>query len=180
METMIDVTDIVKICKKHGNLTFEEVHKSSNSIRCKYCRLEQRKKWRDENLEKHRKNVSEYKKNNRDKVNEAYRYYYQRKKEKYGSFLNIQSKCGRVGITVENYFKILEEQNNLCAICNEPETRKRKTEDGEGVAELCLDHCHETNKFRALLCHGCNTAIGQFKDNIELLESAIRYLNKHK
>lgn len=39
-----------------------------------------------------------------------------------------------------------------------------------------IDHEHETNIVRGLLCHSCNTALGGFKDNIQLLKTAIRYI----
>jgi hypothetical protein len=33
---------------------------------------------------------------------------------------------------------------------------------------------------RGLLCHPCNVMIGLAKDNIEVLEMAIKYLKHHK
>jgi hypothetical protein len=44
------------------------------------------------------------------------------------------------------------------------------------TANLVKDHDHETGKARAWLCDSCNTGLGRFKDNIELLEKAIGYL----
>jgi len=41
-----------------------------------------------------------------------------------------------------------------------------------------MDHCHKTNKIRGLLCGKCNSAIGFFDDDTELLEKAIDYLKK--
>ena len=43
---------------------------------------------------------------------------------------------------------------------------------------LSIDHCHTTGAVRGLLCERCNFGIGQFKDNPELLERAIAYLNE--
>lgn len=43
-----------------------------------------------------------------------------------------------------------------------------------------LDHCSNTNTFRGWLCKNCNVGLGMLGDNIEGLESALRYLNKHK
>jgi hypothetical protein len=43
-------------------------------------------------------------------------------------------------------------------------------------AKLCIDHCHETNLVRGLLCHDCNKGLGNFKDNIIFLQIAIEYL----
>ena len=48
------------------------------------------------------------------------------------------------------------------------------------VMKLCVDHNHATGKVRKLLCHDCNTMIGKAKEDIQILESAINYLKKHK
>ena len=42
-----------------------------------------------------------------------------------------------------------------------------------------LDHSHETGLFRGWLCNSCNSGLGQFGDNIELLQKAIDYLKKN-
>jgi hypothetical protein len=42
---------------------------------------------------------------------------------------------------------------------------------------LNIDHCHTTNKVRWLLCNWCNFWIWLFKDNTDLLKSAINYLS---
>ena len=49
---------------------------------------------------------------------------------------------------------------------------------GKEAETLCLDHCHQTLKFRGWLCELCNRGIGQLGDNIEGLKRAIEYLNK--
>lgn len=66
-----------------------------------------------------------------------------------------------------------EEQNYRCAICDKiPQSYGYHT-------KLVLDHCHEKNKIRSLLCDKCNKGLGHFQDNIEILKSAIKYLRKH-
>lgn len=45
---------------------------------------------------------------------------------------------------------------------------------------LAIDHCHQTGKMRGLLCMGCNTALGRFKDNPDLLRKAAEYIEKHR
>jgi hypothetical protein len=40
---------------------------------------------------------------------------------------------------------------------------------------LCVDHCHDTNRVRGLLCNDCNLAIGRGKTP-EILEAAAEYL----
>jgi len=43
---------------------------------------------------------------------------------------------------------------------------------------LVVDHDHSTGKFRGLLCNPCNKALGFFRDNPEVLESAARYIRE--
>jgi len=77
----------------------------------------------------------------------------------------------KYGITDTEYHQLNESQNYVCAIC--------KGVDDRG-ARLAIDHCHETNKIRGLLCRKCNVALGYLDDDIALLESALAYLKKHK
>lgn len=72
------------------------------------------------------------------------------------------------GITPEQYQEMLENQNSKCAICKEEGIIKK--------GKLCIDHSHETNEVRGLLCHGCNLGLGHFQDKIDLLKNAIIYL----
>ena len=44
--------------------------------------------------------------------------------------------------------------------------------------ELSVDHNHETNKIRGLLCHHCNIGLGNFRDSTTLLSVAIEYLER--
>ncbi len=41
---------------------------------------------------------------------------------------------------------------------------------------LSVDHCHTTLKVRGLLCGKCNSALGFFKDDIEIMRKAIEYV----
>ena len=77
-------------------------------------------------------------------------------------------------ITEQRYFEILEKQIGLCAICGSDSPRRR------GSKNFAIDHNHTTMEVRGLLCHPCNVMIGLAKDNIEVLEMAIKYLKHHK
>lgn len=83
------------------------------------------------------------------------------------------------GITREQYEELSAKQNGLCAICGLPET---STEPLRGtLRRLCVDHDHRTGgKFRGLLCGHCNRALGNFKDDIEVVKKAVVYLELYK
>jgi len=72
------------------------------------------------------------------------------------------------GITLHDFDELLQMQNNSCAICSKPIEALRR--------RMNIDHCHDTNKVRGILCTGCNTGLGHLGDNIEGLEKAIQYL----
>lgn len=82
-----------------------------------------------------------------------------------------KGKLKKYGLTPEQYDEMNGKQNGLCAICSKPEITKSKV-------RLAVDHDHKTGYVRGLLCNTCNTALGKFYDNIELLKSAIWYLEK--
>lgn len=73
------------------------------------------------------------------------------------------------GITTEDYNLILSKQNNVCAICSKEETAK-------GKFKLAIDHCHETNSIRGLLCNKCNRALGLFGENPDVIQRAKDYV----
>lgn len=74
------------------------------------------------------------------------------------------------GVTVE-VARLREEQKERCAICGVHESEAPKK-------RLHVDHSHETNIVRGLLCSLCNTDIGQFKDEQARLYAAIEYLKR--
>lgn len=55
----------------------------------------------------------------------------------------------------------------------------RRRKSGK-IRALAVDHCHKTKKVRKLLCHKCNSALGNFEDNVMFLEEAIKYLKENK
>jgi hypothetical protein len=92
-----------------------------------------------------------------------------------------QNYLSKYGITFEQLQNILTLQNNKCLIClNEVKmfifdfTNGDKRESHFGV----IDHCHKTKNIRGILCDTCNKGLGFFKDDINLLNSAIKYLNE--
>ena len=77
-------------------------------------------------------------------------------------------------ITLEQYEDMFKSQNNQCKICGRKETSiNHYTKQPRALA---VDHCHDTLKVRGLLCTDCNTGLGCFLDNQEVLTKAILYL----
>jgi hypothetical protein len=91
----------------------------------------------------------------------------------------VRPKCTRLKTTVEWFFNQLQEQENLCAICRQPEIHPVKV--GGKTRMLAIDHDHKTGRLRGLLCFRCNTAIHQFeKHGDDWGERALTYLRKYR
>lgn len=79
----------------------------------------------------------------------------------------------KYGITLLEYRRILKRQKGRCAICG---TR----DPGSGRKWFAVDHCHKSQRVRALLCMGCHCGLGYFQDNPLLLRKAAKYLTERK
>ena len=58
-------------------------------------------------------------------------------------------------------------QSDMCALCGD-------LRPGD------IDHDHETNMVRALLCERCNLALGLFRDDPSLMRAAADYVELHR
>lgn len=73
------------------------------------------------------------------------------------------------GLERGGYEALFAKQGGKCAICaGRPSAGK----------SLHVDHDHATGDIRGLLCSSCNTGIGLFRDNAELLLMAADYLSE--
>lgn len=75
----------------------------------------------------------------------------------------------RYNITLENFNKMVKNQNGKCEICG--------IIPKEG---LKVDHDHKTDQVRSLLCYNCNVALGNIRDNPLISIKIARYLKKHR
>lgn len=135
-------------CKEEKDITFFKKHTSGNTYEssCKKCRNRARE-FRVKDKPKHK--IRKHK-------------------------LNYKAKLkARYGISIDTYNEMLENQNNKCLICNNPETLKNRTGN---IRRLSVDHCHDTQIVRGLLCSKCNHGLGMFKDKVSNLLKAIEYL----
>ena len=87
-------------------------------------------------------------------------------KARYAAGKNEKYRYRKYGLTLEDYESLVLGQQGFCACCGEMPDKM-----------LVVDHCHETGEIRGLLCHKCNTGIGQLGDNIEGLRKALKYLS---
>jgi hypothetical protein len=149
-----------KINKEVSLFGVEPRNKSGYASHCKFCKNEDAKKRAKlpKNLEKNKIKSSIYRKQNPEKF-------------KLGVKMSSYKKQG-IKITKQEYKKLYDFYNGYCAICGEHNSSQKK--------DLSLDHCHNTKKIRGFLCDNCNTGIGKFKDNINIMLKAIEYIVKHK
>lgn len=69
------------------------------------------------------------------------------------------------GLTPETYSQMAKAQGGVCAICGRHQRKQR----------LSVDHDHETQRVRGLLCSACNRALGRFEWNVDVLRRLIAY-----
>lgn len=75
------------------------------------------------------------------------------------------------GISEQDYNTLLSDFGHKCGICGKHEDLNKK--------RLSIDHCHDTQLVRGVLCNSCNVALGLFQDNPIILKKAIKYLKKN-
>jgi hypothetical protein len=157
------VCSTCKIEKEITEFSKDKTEKDGYTYSCKVCRNKRYNEWASKN---------------KDKVRERNAKRWETRKAYYQSERGIESSRRAhlkrmFGITLEEYNTMLEEQNGVCGICKKPESYGR-------ASFLSVDHCHNSETIRGLLCNNCNRAIGLLKDDIEVLENAVKYLKKHK
>jgi hypothetical protein len=73
-------------------------------------------------------------------------------------------------ITLAQRDQMIADQGGGCAICKKPLTVSR---------DIHVDHDHDTDAIRGILCHRCNTALGLMLENTDTMRNAISYLEYH-
>ncbi len=136
---------------------------------CKECRKKYYQKNKAKLLEQHKqyyKENAEWKKAYQDKYRKA-------KMAEIPNWKKLKEMAYKTGKTfdeVEAWFnKQWMKQQAQCAICG-----KVFCEDD------CIDHDHDTNELRGLLCNLCNVGIGALKDFPEVCLKASKYLTLFK
>lgn len=73
------------------------------------------------------------------------------------------------GLTQGAFEEMLAEQDGRCAIC-------LAEFEEEGARAPFVDHCHFDNAVRGLLCVRCNSGLGHFRDDPDVMRAAIKYI----
>ena len=82
--------------------------------------------------------------------------------------------------TIKNTYNVSRDEaeklykTSNCDICNIQLTSRLDSEINSSNRHI--DHCHNTGKVRGVLCAGCNLAIGHAKEDVNTLNSMIKYL----
>lgn len=139
-------------------------------MRDKEHKKEYDRAYAEDNKERIRARYKVYYAKVRDKKLQANREWMEKNKEYRSEYSRKRDLAKSYGITVERYNEMFNEQEGNCAICglNQENFTKR----------LYVDHNHDTNEVRSLLCVNCNMLIGHAMEDIGTLEESIKYLKK--
>lgn len=153
-------------------------HKA-RSHRCKGCTKEYVRRHKREHIEHYKQTHSAYYQKNKVRIAEMdklrrpahprpRRTPQDHKRTQWSGFLRRYHR-----MTVAAYDALVLRQEGRCAIC-----QRAPTED-MSRRPLYIDHDHATGKTRALLCYRCNSAIGFFEEDEQVMLAAIQYLKDH-
>lgn len=134
------------------------------------------KKYRKENLKQCQEAAKRYREKNKQIIKEKYSESRKKYREQNVQSITIGKIRWQFNISSQKaeelYFKKLD---GICEICGQKETLTRNNK----IRKLSIDHNHQTNKIRGLLCSKCNTLLGRAEDSIQILKQAIEYLEKY-
>lgn len=81
---------------------------------------------------------------------------------------DFNKRARAIGLDPDTMWELYAEHDHCCDICG--------THEDESRRRLCMDHCHETGRFRGFLCRNCNSGIGLLGDNADGVAAALKYL----
>jgi hypothetical protein len=140
-------------CKWGHPLSGDNLYISSKGVRgCRACRCKYAIQAHKKNPEDRKRYARNWKARELVKTPDRFRNYH---------FVNDY------GITVEERNAKAEQQNSCCMICRR-------------MLPLEVDHDHDTEQIRDLLCRPCNLAVGLIREDIEIAENLVAYLKKWK
>ena len=91
-------------------------------------------------------------------------------KTKRGDLLDVSNKI------IEQYLK----EHPTCEICGKTIDEINQRNSRYRMNRLCIDHNHENNTFRGVLCPVCNRQLGWYEKNKDCIEEYLKTHDKHK
>lgn len=70
------------------------------------------------------------------------------------------------GMSAVDYRAMYDIQHGRCAACETPHD------------QLAIDHCHDTQRIRGLLCNRCNVALGLIREDIKAARGLTVYIER--
>ena len=135
--------------------------------------LDNKDKWKltPEQREEKKKYMKEYNKkyrieNRKTLLIKQKEYYHNNKPSKEERRARVLQ--SRYGITIDEYCQLLTVQDGCCLLCG--------INQDELDYPLYVDHNHETNKVRGLLCSKCNFKVGWIESNKDDLDEILNYI----
>ena len=123
---------------------------------------ERRKRWFAANKDKHRVATKNWHENNKARHKELIA----RWDAEHPEMRRKYAVANKYGVKVQQIDALRAYQNHKCAAC---------LADLESGRKVHLDHCHDTNFIRGLLCADCNCNIKLPDASVELLLSIVAY-----
>jgi hypothetical protein len=172
-------TIICTFCKKEkprSEFSSDRMKRNGKKSNCNECKNRMTREYRKSKIgnrewvKKTNAYQREYLKNNPDK---AVNYRKARTREQHIRYMLKQN----YGMSLEDYNGMVDKQGGVCKICGNVDVKFSKTGESR-IQRLAVDHCHKTGEVRGLLCSSCNGGLGLFKDDINLLRKALKYLTK--
>jgi hypothetical protein len=150
-------------CNEGHALANNAYRTTSGALKCKTCHRVYRKRWEAKNPGR----AAEARK--RWRLANPAKHKATQRKWTVANPRKVRAKDLRrdFGISLEQYEELFEQQGGCCGICRRPCT---------GRPRLAVDHNHETDEIRGLLCRACNTALGLLGDSAQTLTAALAYL----
>ena len=76
----------------------------------------------------------------------------------------------KYGLSEQDVRDMQDKNKGCCAICGVSLITPDQS------TSYCIDHDHKTGEVRNLLCQECNKGLGNFRDDVEIMQSVINYI----
>lgn len=126
----------------------------------------------DEKREANKRKVIAWQKANPEKFKAQRRAQYARHREKRLAKSRLRQ-LRAYGLTPEQFAAL----GDRCGICDAPSSGRFSAKTGREYP-MHIDHCHDTERVRGLLCSRCNVGLGYFGHDSGRLKAAIDYLRR--